>query len=67
MGTASDSWLAPGCQRRELAGEINHSQKKVVKGWGMADSLILATARNTPAKVVTRDHHFEDLAETIMI
>jgi predicted nucleic acid-binding protein len=50
-----------------LAGEINHSQKKVVKDWGMADSLILATARNAFAKVVTGDRHFEGLAETIMI
>jgi predicted nucleic acid-binding protein len=50
-----------------LAGEINHSRKKVVKDWGMADSLILATARNASAKVITGDRHFEGLAETIMI
>ena len=50
-----------------LAGEINHGRKLVVKGWGMADSLILATARNAAAKVVTGDRHFEGLAETIMI
>jgi predicted nucleic acid-binding protein len=50
-----------------LAGEINHSQMKVIKDWGMADSLILATARNASAKVVTGDRHFEGLPETIMI
>jgi predicted nucleic acid-binding protein len=50
-----------------LAGEINHSRKKVAKGWGMADSLILATARSASAKVVTGDRHFEGLPETIMV
>jgi predicted nucleic acid-binding protein len=50
-----------------LAGEINHSRKKVVKGWGMADSLILATAKKASAKVVTGDRHFEGLSEAIMI
>ena len=50
-----------------LAGEINYERKKVEKGWGIADSLVLATARNASAKVVTGDRHFEDLPETIMI
>jgi len=50
-----------------LAGEINYERKKIKKGWGMADSLVLATARNASAKVVTGDRHFEDLPETIMI
>jgi len=50
-----------------LAGEINHRQKAEKKGWGMADSLILATARVSSAKVVTGDRHFEGLADAIII
>jgi len=50
-----------------LAGEINHRRKTERKGWGMADSLILATARVASAKVVTGDRHFEDLDEAILV
>jgi predicted nucleic acid-binding protein len=45
------------------AGEINFERKKIVKGWGMADSMILATARRSGSKIVTGDPHFKDLAE----
>ena len=50
-----------------LAGEINHRQKAERKGWGMADSLILATARVLSAKVVTGDRHFEGLTDAILV
>ena len=51
-----------------LAGEIDVKRKSKVKGWGLADSIILATARKNKAKVVTGDKHFIDLVdETIMI
>ena len=50
-----------------LAGEINHRRKAEKKGWGMADSLILATARVTSAKVVTGDRHFEGLPDAILV
>jgi len=50
------------------AGEINFERKKFVKGWGMADSMILATARRSGSRIVTGDPHFKDLAEeTIML
>jgi predicted nucleic acid-binding protein len=50
------------------AGEINYERKKMVKGWGMADSMILATARRSRSRIVTGDPHFKDLAEeTIML
>jgi predicted nucleic acid-binding protein len=50
------------------AGEINYERKKMVKGWGMADSMILATARRSRSMIVTGDPHFKDLAEeTIML
>jgi len=51
-----------------LAGEIDVKRKSKVKGWGLADSIILATARKNQAKVVTGDEHFRDLVdEAIMI
>ena len=50
-----------------LAGQINHQNKKKVKDWGMADSIILATARISSAKVVTGDTHFKDVPEATVI
>jgi predicted nucleic acid-binding protein len=51
-----------------LAGEIDVERRKIVKDWGLADSIILATARMEKAKVVTGDKHFVDLKnETIFI
>jgi predicted nucleic acid-binding protein len=51
-----------------VAGEINFERKKMVRGWGMADSMILATARRSGSRIVTGDPHFKDLAqETIML
>lgn len=44
-----------------IAGEINHENKKKIKNWGMADSIILATARLLKVKVVTGDEHFRNL------
>jgi predicted nucleic acid-binding protein len=45
------------------AGELNFERKKRVKGWGMADSIILATARRAGSRIVTGDPHFRDLTE----
>jgi len=50
-----------------LAGEIDVERKRKVKGWGLADSIILATARKSKAKVVTGDEHFRDLVEEIIM
>lgn len=49
------------------AGEIDVEMKRTVKGWGMADSIVLATARSSGAKVVTGDNHFHGLQEAILI
>jgi predicted nucleic acid-binding protein len=49
------------------AGEINYDRKKMVKGWGMADSMILATARRSGSKIVTGDPHFKDLEEETIV
>lgn len=49
------------------AGEINHAMKRAIKGWGISDSIILATARLSSARVVTGDEHFKGLKETIFL
>jgi predicted nucleic acid-binding protein len=49
------------------AGELNFERKKRVKGWGIADSIILATARRSGSRVVTGDPHFKDLTEETII
>ena len=51
----------------EAAGRISAERRAKVKGWGLADSCVLATARAKGARVVTGDGHFEDLGETILI
>lgn len=50
-----------------LAGELNHERKETIRNWGMADSIILATARIASAKVVTGDRHFEGLSDAIIV
>lgn len=49
------------------AAKINVQMKLKVSGWGLADSIVLATARNRGGKVVTGDSHFKGLAETYFI
>jgi len=51
----------------ELAGKISAERRPQVKGWGLVDSVVLATARVRKMKVVTGDEHFRDLPEAIMI
>ncbi len=48
------------------AGDINFQNKKSIKNWGMADSIILATAKMLNAKVVTGDEHFRSF-DVVMI
>ena len=45
----------------ELAGKINFDNKKKIKNWGMADSIILATSKILNSKVITGDEHFRNL------
>jgi len=51
----------------EMAGTISAERRKKVKGWGLVDSVVLATARIRGVKVVTGDEHFKDLNEAIML
>jgi predicted nucleic acid-binding protein len=48
------------------AGEIDAERKREVKDWGLADSIVLATARRSDAKVVTGDKHFRDLRSEVV-
>ncbi|MBI2452027.1 PIN domain-containing protein [Candidatus Pacearchaeota archaeon] len=48
------------------SGKINFENKKIIKNWGMADSIILAAANLFGARVVTGDEHFRNL-NSIMI
>jgi predicted nucleic acid-binding protein len=49
------------------AAKTDVAMKKKVHGWGLADSIVLSTARNRQGKVVTGDSHFRGLAEAHMI
>lgn len=49
------------------AGEVDVDMKSRVRGWGLADSIILCTARSVEGKVITGDEHFRGLEETIML
>ncbi len=52
----------------EEAGALSYERKRKIKRWGLADSIVLATARQHDAKTLTGDEHFRDLGrETIMI
>ena len=50
-----------------VAGKIDCEMKKKEKGWGLADSIVLCTARSLKGKVVTGDEHFRDLKEVVFI
>ena len=43
------------------AGKLNYERKKIIKNWGMVDSLILATSLLYDLKIITKDSHFKDL------
>ena len=49
-----------------LAGQINFENKKKIKNWGMADSIILATSNLLNAKVVTGNEHFRNLGAIML-
>ena len=49
------------------AAKIDVEMKRKIAGWGLADSIVLGTARKKRAKVLTGDEHFLNLEETIYI
>ncbi|MDG6908748.1 MAG: type II toxin-antitoxin system VapC family toxin [Nitrososphaerota archaeon] len=48
------------------AGELDVERRLLVKDWGLADSIVLATARECGARVVTGDRHFRDLKDEVI-
>lgn len=52
----------------DKAGALSSERKRLVRRWGLVDSIVLATARKHKARVITGDEHFRDLInEAIMI
>ena len=49
----------------QKAGVLSHERKRKVRRWGLADSIVLATARQYKAKIVTGDEHFRDLVDEV--
>ena len=49
------------------AGEINEDLKTEAKGWGLADSIVLCTARSLKGKVITGDEHFRRLDNIVFV
>jgi predicted nucleic acid-binding protein len=49
------------------SGMLNRERKKVSKRWGLADSIVLATARVRHARIITGDEHFRDLADEVIM
>ncbi len=59
--------IVPGEETLALAGKINFVQKKKIKGWGLADSIILTTAKINGLNVVTGDSHFKEIKGTVFL
>jgi predicted nucleic acid-binding protein len=49
------------------AGKTRNEMRKVKRGFGMADAILLETARAYGSKVLTGDRHFKGLEEAIYI
>jgi predicted nucleic acid-binding protein len=45
------------------AGKLNYERKKIVNGWGMADSVLLSTAQVYGLEILTKDFDFRDLPD----
>jgi len=49
------------------AGGVREDLKVEAKGWGLADSIVLCTARSLNGKVVTGDEHFRHLDNVVFV
>ena len=49
------------------AGMLNKERKSACKRWGLADSIVLATARAHEARIITGDEHFRDLTKDVIM
>jgi predicted nucleic acid-binding protein len=43
------------------AGKLNYERKKIVNGWGLADSVLLSTAQVYGLEILTKDFDFKGL------
>ena len=48
-------------------GKIYNEQRKRLKSFGFVDAIILMTALDKNAKIVTKDRHFKGLPEAVML
>lgn len=64
---ATSAFIAQNESIAVQAAKLDVSMKIEVKGWGLADSIVLATAKFTNSKVLTGDRHFQELEETELI
>jgi len=63
-----NSKLEPRPSKKSVeAGKTNVKLNNEAKGCGLADSIIVCTAKSVKGKVVTGDEHFRDMAEAIFI
>ena len=49
------------------AGILHAETRKKIKDFGMADSIVLLTARKLGAKILTGDPHFKGFKEAVLI
>jgi predicted nucleic acid-binding protein len=49
------------------SAKIDVNMKKREKGWGLADSIVYATALMKKAEIVTGDEHFQNLKNVMFI
>ena len=49
------------------SARIDVTMKKKIKGWGLADSIVYATALIKKAEIITGDEHFKNLKNVIFI
>ena len=54
-------------QISKMAGLLHAKMRETKRDFGIADSLVLASANSLEAKIVTGDAHFKDMKNTIFI
>lgn len=48
-------------------GILHAEMRRTVRDFGLSDAYVLATARRLDAKVLTRDPHFRDTADAVIV
>ncbi|MBI5060922.1 MAG: PIN domain-containing protein [Candidatus Aenigmarchaeota archaeon] len=50
-----------------FGAKLSFEHKKIIRDWGIIDSIIYATARIYNQKILTGDKHFETLEEVVLL